>query len=170
MTKLKVEKLSSRGFEEFGQVLGPREDLGDPRISDEWCKSWIGISDLMDLGSVPGKQVAYLRVHATPKTCDQVEMHETSAEGLIPLEGESVIVATLSDPADPNRPDMSRMKAFYLDGSSGVLMRPGTWHALPWKLTDIATFLVLVDDTLIEKQDLHLTPVKITFDLSGIKK
>lgn len=171
MNKLKVEELTGPAFEKFGRVLGPGE-LGDPKISNEWCKAWIGISDLMGLGSVPGKQVTYLRIHARPKTCDQMEMHETSAEGLIPLEGESVLMVVPAEATGARRqtPDMKRARAFHLDGSRGVLMRPGTWHAVPWEITDVATLLVLVDDTLIEKQDLHLTPIEpVTFDLSGIR-
>jgi hypothetical protein len=32
---------------------------------------------------------------------------------------------------------------------------------VPFNLTDVATYLVLVDPAIIEKKDLHVTPVKL---------
>ena len=68
------------------------------------------------------------------------------------------------------RPDMARARAFLMDGSKGVLLRRGTWHAVPYNLSEVATYLVLVDDAIIEKQDLHITPVEpIEFDLGELR-
>ena len=55
---------------------------------------------------------------------------------------------------------MDQARAFLMDGSKGVLMQAGTWHAVPYTLTDVSTYLVLVDPTIIDRNDLHVTPVE----------
>jgi ureidoglycolate hydrolase len=61
---------------------------------------------------------------------------------------------------------MTQARAFLMDGSQAVLLRRSTWHAVPYNLTDIATYLVLVDDAIIARNDIHkasIEPVEFTF-------
>jgi ureidoglycolate hydrolase len=162
-----VEPLTEAAFAEFGHVLGEPASAA-PSIRDQVSDVWLGLSDLMGIGSVPGRQITYLKIHTQPPSYDRIEKHETSAEAFIPLEGRSILlVAPANGTGGVDLPDMRRARAFLMDGSRGILMRRGTWHAVPYKLTDVATYLVLVDDAIIAKQDLHVTPVEpIEFDLS----
>lgn len=166
---IRVEELTEEAFEEFGEVLG-ESSLKEPNIRDEVSDVWLGLTDLMGIGISPGRQVTYLKIHTRPEKYDKIEKHETSAEAFIPLEGKSVLMVVPAEAVDSDgRPDMARVRVFLMDGSRGILMRRGTWHAVPYNLTEVSTYLVLVDDAIIEKQDLHVTPIEpVEFDLSGV--
>ena len=168
--RIRVESLSAGALAEFGRILGEPSTV-DPNIRDQVSDVWLGLSDLMGIGSVPGRQITYLKIHTRPAKYEKIEKHETSAEAFIPLEGESVLLLVPADAIDSEgRPDMARARAFLMDGSKGVLLRRGTWHAVPYNLSEVATYLVLVDDAIIEKQDLHITPVEpIEFDLGELR-
>lgn len=167
--RIRVEPLTEGAIAEFGRILGD-SSTDEPTIRDHVSDVWLGFSDLMGIGSVPGRQITYLKIHSRPEKYDKIEKHEISAEALIPLEGESVLLLVPAEAVDDEGvPDMSRARAFLMDGSKGVLLRRGTWHAVPYNLTDVATYLVLVDDAIIPKNDLHVTPVEpIEFDLEDV--
>ena len=54
-----------------------------------------------------------------------------------------------------------------MEGSAGVLLRRGTWHAVPYDLSDVATCPVLVDDAIIDQDDLH-EDLNLGFDLAAL--
>jgi ureidoglycolate hydrolase len=155
--QINVELLTDDAFKEFGRVLGePR--LVPPDIIDEVSNVWLGFSDLMGIGTQPDKQVTYLKITHRPASYDKMEKHETTAEAFIPLEGKSILL--VAPWMDKDKPDLSHARAFLMDGSRGVLLHPGTWHAVPFKLTQTATYLVLVDPKIIKNNDLHVTSVE----------
>jgi ureidoglycolate lyase len=152
--QLLVQPLTQAAFGEFGQVLG--EPTGRPTIADRETNVWLGFADLLGIGAAPGCQATYLKVLCNPVAYDSIEKHETSAEAFIPLEGQSVLMVVPADAVrEDGSPDMARVAAFLLDGTKGVLLRRGTWHAVPFSLSPVATFLVLVDDRIIALDDLH---------------
>jgi len=159
-----VEPLTESAFTAFGRVLGEPASLA-PNIVDAVSNVWLGFSDLMGIGLQGELAVTFLKIHTRPERYAEMEKHETSAEAFIPLEGRSILlVAPWQDTAAP---DMSRARAFLMDGSRGVLFHAGTWHAVPYNLTDVATYLVLVDPGIIAKGDLHncpVEPVEFTFE------
>lgn len=155
-----VEQLTEEAFLRFGCVLGEPQ-AAEPTIVDEVSHVWVGISELMGIGRARGRQVTYLKIHGRPQKYDAIEKHETSAEVFIPLEGKSILLVVPAEAIDRvGKPDMTQAKAFLMDGSRGVLLRRGTWHAVPYSLTDVVTYLVLVDDQIIPKQDIIKTPIE----------
>lgn len=163
--KIKVEALTEDSFRAYGKVLG-RPDENLPDITDAISNVWLGVSGLMDIGHRGGQSVTYLEIHSRPERYDTIERHLTSAEAFIPLRGESVLVV---GPAGEENPSADSLRAFYLDGSCGVLFPRGTWHAVPYALSDAVTFLVLVDDVSIRNGDIDKRTVEdMAFDLSGI--
>jgi ureidoglycolate lyase len=164
--RIHVESLTAAAFAEFGAVLGEPAGV-PPAIQDAVSDVWLGFASLMGIGERPGMQCTYLKIHTRPVCYDRLEKHETSAEAFIPLAGQSILLVVPAQAVDgAGVPDLSRARAFLIDGSQGVLMRPGTWHAVPYNLTDVATYLVLVDETIIARDDLHVTPVEpVEFDL-----
>ena len=169
--KIKVENLTETNFAKFGNVLGVSE-VKSPNIKDDISNVWLGMSDLMGIGVNPGKQITFLQIHSKPVINNKIEKHETSAEAFIPMQGMSILMVVPSEAIDRDgRPDMTKCRAFLMDGSKGVLMKPGTWHAVPYPLSDEATYIVLVDDAIISKNDLHVTSVEeVEFDLLDIKE
>lgn len=166
--RINVERLTEAGFREFGQILG-EPAAAPPTIRDQVSDVWLGFGDLMGIGRAPGRHVTFLKIHARPPRYDRVEKHETSAEAFIPLEGQSILLLAPAEAMDGDgNPDMTRARAFLMDGADGVLLRRGTWHAVPYNLTDVATYLVLVDDAIIEKNDLHVAHIEpVEFVLSN---
>lgn len=165
--KIKVQELTEEAFSPFGTVLG-RPESKQPDISDEIAEVWLGFSDLMGIGSVPGKQITYLGIHSRPEKNDKIEKHNTSAEAFIPLDGETILMVVSAEATNADgTPDMSKCKAFLLDGSKGVLLKKSTWHAVPYLLSDSAGFLVLVDDAIIEKDDINKVSIdEVEFDFN----
>lgn len=158
--KIKVETLTEKSFVAFGKVLG-QPDTDAPNLTDALANVWLGMSDLMGIGSQPARHVTFLSIHSKPAKNDKIEKHETSAEAFIPLEGTSILMVAPAEAITSNGgPDMRQCRAFLMDGSKGVLMRPGTWHAVPYPLTEKATYIVLVDDAIIPKNDLHINTIE----------
>jgi ureidoglycolate hydrolase len=169
--KIKVEQLTETNFAAFGNVLGA-SDMKRPNLTDAMSNVWLGLSDLMGIGSTAGKQITFLHIHSKPAKNDKIEKHETSAEAFIPMEGTSILMVVPAEAVDgKGRPNMSKCRAFLMDGSKGILMKPGTWHAVPYPLSDEATYIVLVDDAIIAKNDLHVTPIEeVEFDLLAVRE
>ena len=167
--RIHVEPLTDESFADFGCVLG-EPSVAAPTIQDQVSDVWLGLSDLMGIGQAPGRQITFLKIHTRPPAYDRIEKHETSAEAFIPLEGRSILMLVPAECVDERGvPDMRHARAFLMDGSRGVLLRPATWHAVPYNLTDVATYLVLVDDAIIAKQDLHVTPIEaVEFDWGAL--
>jgi ureidoglycolate hydrolase len=168
--KIRVEQLTETNFAAFGTVLGA-SDMKRPNLTDAISNVWLGMSDLMGIGASPGRHITFLQIHSKPAKNNKIEKHETSAEAFIPMEGTSILMVVPAEAThSKGHPDMSKCRAFLMDGSKGVLIKPGTWHAVPYPLSDEATYVVLVDDAIIAKNDLHVTPVEeVEFDLLGIK-
>ena len=164
---ISVEPLTESSFAAFGRVLGEPANL-PPDIVDAVSNVWLGFSDLMGIGFQGGQAVTYLKIHTRPERYNEMEKHDTSAEAFIPLEGQSVLL--VAPRQDTAAPDMGRARAFLMDGSRGVLFHAGTWHAVPYNLSEVATYLVLVDPAIIAKGDLHASPVEpveFTFNASS---
>ena len=54
--RIRVESLSAGALAEFGRILGEPSTV-DPNIRDQVSDVWLGLSDLMGIGSVPGRQI-----------------------------------------------------------------------------------------------------------------
>ena len=157
--KIKVEPLRHEGFEDFGIILGKPEGIA-PNISDDISEVWLGMSDLMGIGRNRSKDITFLRIHSKPQKNDKIEKHDTTAEAFIPLKGKSILMMvpakyTLKN----NEPDMKKVRAFLMEGDKGVLLKPGTWHTVPVPISDSADYLVLVDESIVEKDDLNIRTI-----------
>lgn len=83
-------------------------------------------------GEPPG--VRYMVVHARPLEFHIMERHLLGNQVFVPLGGKSTVfaVAPPQDLDDPEAvPDPESIRAFLLDGSCAVSIRPGTWHWTP---------------------------------------
>lgn len=166
--RIQVEPLTAARFAPYGRVLGQPSEAA-PTIVDAVSDVWLGLSDLMEIGATPGRQITYLAIHTRPARYDRIEKHETSAEAFIPLTGESVLLVLPPGAVNGAGADMSQARAFLMDGRQGVLLYRGAWHAVPYTLSPPSTYLVLVDDAIIARGDLHVIPIEpIEFDLSGL--
>ncbi len=121
-----LESVSAAEFRPYGCIMG--REVGEPFETLEILKYYTKNADLgPDNEKVDG---GLLVCNESGKTIKYLERHPMTAENFIPIEGECVF---LMAPADntKKKPDISRLKAFYLNGSLGVAIHKGTWHWPP---------------------------------------
>lgn len=122
-----MERLTEAAFEPYGQVLAA--PAREPVWTREGLVSWrmgFSIDGAMDL-----KITRFL--HHERSEFELLERHLTYTESRVPLAGGQAIyvVAASVDLGDAaERPDPDSVRAFHLDGTCGVMVWKGTWHAL----------------------------------------
>ena len=152
MTKeVKVELLkdiSHADFKPYGQIMGIEE--GAPLEDFPYLRYW---PKNVDLGlSNEDIDAGLLLCKRTDDKITKMERHKLTLEVLFPLGGETIWVMA---PADNSKegPDLTRIRAFLLDGTLGMCLHKGTWHWAPICLQDTAKFIVLLKGELTDPTD-----------------
>ena len=124
--KIVVEPLSPETFAPFGEVVGPTAaqtvSLG-PDV--QLWRNAFGVDG--------GIELMFGRYLHKPMRFHQMERHLAVTQSFLPLDGcrSVMVVAPPSDDPDPgDAPSPGDVRAFHLDGSRGVMLWKGTWHAL----------------------------------------
>ena len=125
--QIRIQPLTDDAFRPFGEVLS-RKDL-EPffQMTGGKVQGW-----KVDFVCEGPTEVAYMKVDFQPWTVEDVERHFEVTQTFIPLKGKPMImvVAQATDPADREAvPSPGEYSAFYMDGSQGVMLAVGTWHA-----------------------------------------
>ena len=121
-----LEALSEEAFAPFGCLIAGAAtgSLGDRPVQDYWRLPF-------DLDGRPEFEV--VRYRQQPWEFDQLERHLHVTESRVALGGGAAVLAVAPPtPLDDRSalPDPGGIRAFLLDGSSGVMFHRGTWHAL----------------------------------------
>ena len=163
----KVKELNRSDFIRYGSVL----DWKDAKLSStsEYHDYWDGVCEFHP----EGKQVcSFLRIKKSFKMpVSEMECHNNTEEILVALKGDIVInVALSSDTA--YAPDESTIRSFYVQQGSGIVLKPGVWHALPCTISinNSMTLVVFKKDTSFcedEKveTDIHFAKLNCPFKL-----
>jgi len=155
--KIKLLKETFRvDFKPYGQIIGleeepPLEDFPHLRY---WTKN-------VDLGTNNEKiDVGLLVCQRTDSKVTKMERHKLTSESFIPLTGETIFVMA---PADNSKemPDVTKVRAFLLDGTLGVALNKGTWHWPPIPLRKIARFVLLRKGELSDPTDMENLGVEL---------
>jgi ureidoglycolate lyase len=115
---VRAEPLSSEGFAPFGQVVGRDEVRLELRGDEEF-------------------HLDVLSYDHRPLRFGVLNRHHNATQALVALNGKPTVV--LVGPADADfstAEDLDRLRAFVCDGSAGINLGLGTWHAGPYPLTD----------------------------------
>ena len=122
-----VEPLSHDSFSPFGEVLA------SPKKPTAWSRPGLD-AWRMDFSIAGSTELEVVRFHFHEKMeFDLLERHIMLTEARIPMQGSQavMVVAPPSEPFEPaDVPDPGEVRAFLLDGTSGILLWRGTWHAL----------------------------------------
>jgi len=139
--QIKVELLtevSTADFQPYGQIMGLEEKapLEDFAHLSYWTKN-VDLdpdNEKLDLGLLLCKR--------TEAPIRKMERHKMTSEIFIPLTGQTIFVMA---PADNSKemPDLTRIRAFLLDGTLGVALHKGNWHWPPVPLRKTARFVLL---------------------------
>ena len=123
---IRIEPLTEEGLRPFGQIVG---DTGKPpTLQGAATKAW-----RIDFGIDGTPEVLFARFDFQPWKVHRMERHLNVAQSFSPLDGKPSIMV-VAPPTDPNDwdaiPAPEELRAFLLDGSRGIMLGEGTWHAL----------------------------------------
>ncbi|MBM3924719.1 MAG: hypothetical protein FJ320_01820 [SAR202 cluster bacterium] len=126
--QIKIEPLTDEAFSPFGQVLGRKNTTPNFEARGGSTLSW-----KVDYECKGVTEVQYMRVDFQPVwSIDFVERHTEVTQSFIPVNGSPMVfvVAPATDIKDPaSAPDPDKFRAFYMDGTKGVMLNIGTWHS-----------------------------------------
>jgi len=158
-----LEEVSNEEFAPYGQIWGREE--GEPLEVLENLKYY---SDNADLGpAVEMVDAGLLICNEKGKDIQYFERHPETSENFIPIEGECVLVMAPRNNKEA-KPDVSRIKAFYLNGTLGVALPAGNWHWPPIPLGDRVKLLLIRKGTksdpcdVVELKDIGLDEIRVT--------
>lgn len=126
MVEVAVEPLDMATFAPFGTIVGVVG--GSPALDWGTLQTWM---TPFDVDGPP--QMTLCRYHREPVEWSRMERHLGVTQAFLPLGGAAsvMVVAPASDLADRAAlPPPASVRAFYMDGTAGVVLHRGTWHAL----------------------------------------
>ena len=130
LTVIPISDVTDEEFAPFGQIVGREKGKGkvDPSFI-YWTKN-------IDLGDNAEKvDVGLFQVDKTARKVRFFERHLNITETFMPIEGEGIFI--LGPPDDSNeKPDISKLKAFYFKEGTGISLHKGTWHWPPIPMGD----------------------------------
>ena len=170
LIRIAPEPLTITAFAPFGDVLTPRVghapvtnvDLlnsGRARMSDSVRADRMGDWDILDywpdIATIvrDPMKFSYIRCRAASMTFSWFERHMKGTQTMIPVGGKKSLfpVIAANDASDASAlPDLTKVRAFVLDGTTAVSIRPGTWHWTPFPLDGTADFIYLVREQVVE--------------------
>ena len=115
---VRAEPLTSEGFAPFGQVVGRDEVVLELRGDERF-------------------HLDVLSYDHQPLEFTVLNRHHRATQALVALNGKPTVV--LVGPPDVDFSEeahLDQLRAFLCDGSAGINLALGTWHAGPYPLTD----------------------------------
>ncbi len=133
--ELRVKELNNECFQFYGKVVTIPEDTADG-IEKEF-NWWGNVADLPANGQI---NTGLLQVKHRDFLVEKVEYHRETAEMLIPLKGNSILV--VGRKADDSE-KIECIDAFYFNKSKVVIMDKETLHWIPFPLGKDAVYAVI---------------------------
>ena len=154
---VKANLLSQEAFMTFGRVIEKPARDGD--VAREYLDWWGG---LFDLDFRDKASLGYLEIRRQAFEITALERHVRAAEIFIPIQGVSIMpFAPAGDNEDPDAvPDLSRLTAFIVDGTQGLVIEKGVWHFPPLPITERMVFILTVRKETAD--DLDIKPIETT--------
>lgn len=137
---VRAEPLTAEGFAPFGQVIGRSEVVLELRNEEVFHLDTISYDH-------------------RPLEFTVLNRHHEATQALVALDGKPTLV--LVGPADldfADRAHLESLRAFVCDGSAGINLALGTWHAGPYPLTDHVDLVNLQGRHVLERdvEEAHL--------------
>jgi ureidoglycolate lyase len=115
---VRAQALTSEGFAPFGQVVGRDEVVLELRGDETFH---------LDVLSYDRKPLEFTVLNR----------HHHATQALVALNGKpTVVLVGPKELAFDDEADLEHLRAFLCDGSAGINLALGTWHAGPYPLTD----------------------------------
>jgi len=123
--RVSIEPFTPEAYAPFGTALVQPQRPAD--AAEDANAAWLLPSD------IDGRpQWMYQRAFRQPLRVSLMERHHHVAQLFVPLAARPfvMVVAPPSAPGKAQQPDPAAIRAFLLDGSCGLIIGRGTWHAL----------------------------------------
>lgn len=118
-----VEPLTAAAFAPFGTVLAKPDRPAD--FEGNRSHSW----DL-PFATEGTAKISYSRFYRQAMKFALLERHFNVTQGFVPLDGAPFVMVVAPPTAHDAIPKSDSLRAFYMDGTVGLLMHAGTWHTL----------------------------------------
>lgn len=163
---LTVEPLTPEAFAPFGWVIGRKPAPGDTDVMGNEITKWRG-DHVFDPGVGGEVEMVWVNYCWKPFVCQWVESHRLTHQSFIPLGGSVPVIHVVAPPPeDPDAPDiapdLSKARAFLLDGTMGTCLRRGTWHA-HFPVGGVANFLMITRESSTRDIENRLAAGENTF-------
>ncbi|MFH0937476.1 MAG: ureidoglycolate lyase [Candidatus Daviesbacteria bacterium] len=117
MAQILCQKLTSKSFSPFGEVIELSRKPADINKSQRW--SSVSVPNFED-----GKPVIDLLYNSLkPLSLDQLEMHSNSTQTFIPFNNYPYVLVVGTS--------YKKLKAFISNGHQGITLKAGIWHCSP---------------------------------------
>jgi ureidoglycolate lyase len=141
---ISVEPLAADAFADFGEIV--MHGIGVPRYSGADLQSWP-----IPLDHDGPLEMMLIRYEYVEPRLTFLERHFHISQAFFPMGGigSIMVVAPASDPQ--NAPEPNAVRAFYMDGAAGVVLKRGIWHALSrFPIVPPAIDMVFVTDSVTQ--------------------
>jgi ureidoglycolate hydrolase len=140
LKQLPAESISVDRFASYGQLITPANDGKLYDATDARLNLTLGIP-----------RFYIMRLTGKGQKFSKITRHSLCTQCLGSIEGQDWSIA-VAPPSDSSEPDISKLKAFRIEGNCFIKLEVGTWHAGPYFDRDTMDFynLELSDTNIID--------------------
>ncbi len=143
MKKIKIKELSLEKFGKYGtyaNMINPKAcKIGEEPV--EFFRDMV----ISSLGQACNVSFSVCRVLKRPMLVDRIEYHNNTSEGIMPLDGDTVLYFAPATPQDQIPYDS--FEAFLIPKGTMVAIRPGVWHWAPLPVnTDCLSVMIVLPE------------------------
>ena len=135
---INLDGVTKEEFAPYGQIWGREE--GEPLEVLENLKFYSYEAKLEP--AVEMVETGLLICNEKGRNIHYFERHPETSETFIPIEGQCIFVMAPGDVGEA-KPDVNRIRAFYLSGALGVALPAGNWHWPPIPLGNQVMLLLI---------------------------
>lgn len=164
MKTIKVKQLNKADFEAYGSYSN-LIDVKEPITGN----TLIFTPDLVQQSLTPGcnmESFSCCVAKKRPYVIEQIEYHNTTSEGILPLNGDVIIHVALAF-ADKKKA-LDVMEAYYVPMGTIVVLKAGVWHHAPYPAGEDVSTLILLPPRIYENDCICIDledDEKIAFEL-----
>jgi len=134
---LEVVNITKENFGDYGQWITNKQ--ADPKMKKEIFTFWDNCGEMNNQAKIG---FGFLEVVERDKEFTNLERHQETEEAFFAMDSDVLVLVGKATP-NQDKPQLESVKAFRLEAKDGVLLKRGTWHAIPYPLSKKAKLLVI---------------------------
>lgn len=158
MPSTPIQPLTEDGFAPFGTVLQTPTRPTDLHSSVN--RYW---DEPVPFRVTAPPLLGFLEAHWRPFSLDWMEFHRSHTQGFLPLGGAAFVIA-VAPPDTPPAELHNEVRAFFLDGTCGVILHERTWHHVLFPMAPKANAIVLLQQG-VKEGDMNVSQLETAVEL-----